>query len=136
MTEGISLLWNLLSPTQPFTALQTYFYKAVAELLAGFLQTKAANTVISGIYRCTAVRLCKLYDHKSLMLRWRIIDIPLMLRWRTVSGHSGDVIANIEAEKGSRSIDYVLIMLPSPSIYHDGRPTIVDALLTLIFRTW
>ena len=124
----------------------TYFYEAVAELSVGFLPTTAANMVIMGIYRCTAVGLWNLHYHKLLTLRWCIINTPLMHRWRSVApvltlcwrsdlGHRNDVVASIFALTGGQSFHYGLMSPVTHSIFHEIRPTIVDGPLMLIFRT-
>ena len=114
--QGISLLQRLLSPTKQFTAPLTYFYEVLAELLMGFLPTNAANTVIQGICQCQAVGLCKLHDHKSLTLHWRIVDSLLKLCWRSV-----DALLTL----CWRSVDALLTLCWRS----------VDALLTLCWRS-
>jgi len=69
----------------------------VAEMLVRFLLTKVGTTAIIGICWCTAIGLCKLHDHKSLMLHWRSVDPSLTLCWWSGLGHSSDVVASIFA---------------------------------------
>lgn len=70
----------------------------------------------------------------------------LMLYWRSISGHTSNVVASILAMKGGRLSANVWMWQHSPCIVNDAKLTLfdipltlclcsVDCMLTLIFRT-
>ena len=56
-------------------------------------------------------------------------------RWCVFLAHSSNVVATIVELKGGWQYDHPFMSPPSPCIWHDVRTKIIDAPLTLIFRT-
>jgi len=90
-----------------------------------FLPRKAAHSPIMDLFDHQAAGQYKI---KGLKL--------LMLHRRSVLGHSSDGVATIFALQGGRYFDYGLMSLHSPWILPDTRSKFVDALLTLIIKTY
>jgi len=61
-------------------------------------------------------------------------ETSLTLHWYSVLGGERDKPTTVFAHNGGHRIGYTIKSLYSAWIIHDGRPIIVDALLTLIFR--
>ena len=60
----------------------------------------------------------------------------LTLCWRSLVGGGNDIVTSNFAHTGSQYIDYGLMSMHSTLSVHDEKPKIIDASLTLIFRTW
>jgi len=76
-------------------------------------------------YSCTDPWLSKMQDQTSLTLRWH-----------SFLGGDRDMRITVFAHNGGHRIGYAIKTLPSPWIIQDARSIIVDALVTLIFRSW
>jgi len=85
----------------------------------------AADALIMGQRRYTALSVSRMQDQKLLMHHWR-----------SFLGGVRDIVTSIFADKGGRWVDYELTPFCSPQIVQDAIPKIVDVPLMLIFRRW
>jgi len=90
-----------------------------------FVPIKAADNMIMGVCTCTARKLSQMHDQKLLMLRWL-----------TFLGGSSDIVTSIFADNGGQYYDYGSMPLHSAWIIQDTWPKIVDAPLTLRWRSF
>jgi len=79
--------------------------------------------MIIGVCLSTALKLSRMQDQKSLMIRRC-----------SFSGGDSDVVAGLCAHKDGKYWDYSSIVSHSPVIIQDATPEIGDAPLTLISR--
>jgi len=76
-------------------SVDAHFQDTVAMLSEPFSRRKAANSSMTVQCRHAALAFSMMQGQKPLMLRWRSIDDPLVLHWRSYLGHSPNVDASM-----------------------------------------
>jgi len=99
------------------------FHDGVTKILCTILAEKMAITSHMNLGHPATSRLTKMQDQKSLMLHWH-----------SFSGWGRECVSLVFSTEGGQYFIYVDLWPVTTEIAQDGKPEIIDAGLTLIFR--
>jgi hypothetical protein len=142
--QGSSFLWRVLSPTLPVTPPRILIFRGLWRHCYWHFCLQRQPICWLWVYvnvQTLDFASCMTQNHwhsvdALLMLCWHSVDTVLMLLWRSVLGYFTNAVESVFGKQDGLYFDSGLMLQHTCCIFCDAWPIIVDAPLTVIFRTW